>query len=362
MRLLISGYFGFGNIGDEAILAATVEQLRMQRPGDELVVLSVNPSRTQAQYDVIAAPRWSLSAIWRQLRAADLLICGGGGLIQDTTSFLSPLYYLGVLALARAAKTPYMIFAQGIGPLRRRLMWRLTASATAQAQAVTVRDEQSAQLLRYGLGVAEPPAQVTADPALLLSPGSAERTEELLASCGVSAETPLIGISLRSWPQLEIEEAVAGLIHYLRDEIGAQVLLIPFQSGEDTSLAWRVAGAGGSAVAILEGITEPRDLLGVISSLDLLVSMRLHGLIFAASTAVPAVGIAYDPKVDYFAQTAEQIVVKPDEVSSQRLIQAVDELWTTSRSDSAHRQQLASRLRRRAERNFEILDEVLAGL
>ncbi len=123
------------------------------------------------------------------------------------------------------------------------------------------------------------------------------------------------------------------------------MLLIPFQSGEDMSLAWRVAGAGGSAVAILEGIPEPRDLLGVISSLDLLVSMRLHGLIFAAATAVPALGIAYDPKVDYFAQTAEQIVVKPDEVSSQHLIQAVDGLWATCRSDSAHRQQLASRLR-----------------
>ena len=362
MRLLISGYFGFGNIGDEAILAATVEQLRIRRPGDELVVLSASPWRTEAQYGVTAASRSSPLAVWRELRAADLLICGGGGLIQDTTSLLSPLYYLGVLALARVAKTPYMIFAHGLGPLQRRLICRLAASVVTRAQAVTLRDEQSAQLLRYGLGVTEPQVHVTADLALLLSPCPAGRAAELLVNCGVSAEGPLVGISVRSWPQMGIEEAVAGLIHYLHDEIEAQVLLIPFQSVKDMSVAWRLASDAGGPVAILEGISDPRDFLGVISSLDLLVSMRLHGLIFAASTAVSALGICYDPKVDYFAQTAQQPAIKLDELSAQRLIQEVDELWATRQSGAGRRQQLTNRLRRRAERNFDILDEILEAL
>ncbi len=362
MRLLISGYYGFGNIGDEAILAAILEQLRLRRPADELVVLSGNPRRTEAQYGVVATSQWSLPTIWRQLRAADLLISGGGGLIQDTTSLLSPLYYLGVLRLARLAGTPYMIFAQGLGPLRRRIIRGLTARAFRHAAAVTLRDGQSAQFLRDELQVTIPAAQITADPTLLLSPCPRARAEQLLRNCGLSPDEAVVGISLRAWPQGQIVEAMLPLIHYLREELQSQVLLIPFQPSEDMSLAWRLAADAGGPVAMLEGVTAPREFLGVISSLDLLVSMRLHGLIFAAATAVPALGISYDPKVEHFAQTAQQPVVGLDELSADRLIQTVDDLWATRQQDIVHREQVAARLCEAATRNFDILAELLEAL
>lgn len=378
MRLLISGYYGFGNIGDEAILAAILDQVRTsasslskgegaggeaaRNTAAEIVVLSGNPQHTRAQYGVCAVPRWSLTTMWRQLRAADLLISGGGGLIQDTTSALSPLYYLGVLALARRAGTPYMIFAQGLGPLRRRLLRRLTASAFRATAAITLRDELSAQFLADELGVARPPAQVTADPALLLSPCPTQRTEQLLRNCGLSAEAPVVGLSLRVWPQGGLVEAVLPLIRHLHEELQTQVLLIPFQPSEDATVARQLAADSGGCAAMLDGVTDPREFLGVTSSLDLLISMRLHGLIFAATAAVPALGIAYDPKVAQFARTAHQPTINLDELSTERLIQAVDDLWATRHQYATERQQAAAELREAAARNFDILAELVDSI
>ena len=359
MRLLISGYYGFGNIGDEAILAAILEQLPIRAPEAEIVVLSGNPRRTQAEHDVQAVSRRSPATVWRELRRADLLISGGGGLIQDTTSALSPLYYLGVLNLARLVHTPYMIFAQGLGPLRRRLSQRLTAWACGQAAAVTVRDEPSAAMLRNELALPAVPVHVTADPALLLSPCDSERTEQLLRNCGISAGQPAVGVSLRPWPQGRFVAAMPPLVRHLRESLGVQVLLIPFQSPEDLDLARRLAADCGGQTAVLDGVTDPREFLGVISSLDLLVSMRLHALILAAAGAVPALALSYDPKVQHFAQTANQPAINLAEVSAALLIERVNDLWTTREQKSDKRRQVAIKLRNAAQRNFEVLAELI---
>lgn len=171
-----------------------------------------------------------------------------------------------------------------------------------------------------------------------------------------------MGLSLRAWTQGEIVEAALPLIQHLREEIESQVLLIPFQPSEDISLAWRLAANSGGQVAILDGVTDPREFLGVISSLDLLVSMRLHGLIFAAAAAVPALGISYDPKVAHFAQTAQQPTVSLDELSSPRLIQQLNQLWATREQQIARREQAAARLHQAAARNFDVLAELIEDL
>lgn len=362
MRLLISGYYGFGNIGDEAILAAILEQLATRTPATQIVILSGNPRRTRSQYGVPAVSRWSLPSVWRQLRAADLLISGGGGLIQDTTSIASPFYYLGLLRLARLARTPSMIFAQGVGPLRRRLVRRLTAAAFRHAAAITLRDEPSAALLRDELTLSDPPIHVTADPALLLSPCASGRTEQLLRNCGILVGEPLVGICLRTWPQSDFVPAILPLIRHLCESLRTQVLLIPFQPPGDVALARRLATDSDAQVAILDGVNDPREFLGVISSLDLLVSMRLHGLIFAAATAGPALGLCYDPKVEHFACTAEQPVIKLADLSAERLIREVEDLWTQRHQYAGQRRRAALQLAAGAELNFELLTELLEGL
>ncbi len=117
MRIAISGYYGSRNAGDEAVLGATVHELRRRLPDVEPVVLSADPAGTREEHDVEAAPRWPLSSVRRTIRAADLLLSGGGSLFQDATSSRSLAYYLLTLHAARAAGVPYVIHAQGLGPL-----------------------------------------------------------------------------------------------------------------------------------------------------------------------------------------------------------------------------------------------------
>ncbi len=360
MRLVISGYYGYGNIGDEAILAALITELRRRHPEAELTVLSSAPEATSAQYEVEAVSRWSLPAIWRALRGADLLISGGGGLIQDTTSTMSPLYYLGILRLARLTGTPYMIFAQGLGPLRCTLTRWATARCFRRAAAITVRDEQSAHLLA-DLGVTSPPAAVTADPALLLEPCAPEHARELLATYALAADRPLIGVSLRSWPQAELVTPAAALIRHLRESLAAQVLLIPFQPEQDLALAWRLASEAGGQVAILDQPISPLELLGIITQLGLLVSMRLHGLIFAAARQVPALALGYDPKVAAFAARAGQPLIELPGLSTDSLAREASRLWETRAERASQRQEAAQRLRQAAAVNFDILANLLAG-
>ena len=165
--ILLSGYYGYNNIGDEAVLGGILAGLREELPEFTPVVLSGDPESTRRMHDVAAIPRMKLGAITAALQEAALFISGGGSLLQDVTSKRSPLYYLGVLWLAHRAGVPAMVLAQGLGPLNHPLNRLLARRILDGTRAITVRDAVSAEFLA-GLGVSKPPIEVTADPSFLL--------------------------------------------------------------------------------------------------------------------------------------------------------------------------------------------------
>ncbi|MDD2498401.1 MAG: polysaccharide pyruvyl transferase family protein, partial [Desulfitobacteriaceae bacterium] len=118
-KVLISGYYGFNNIGDEAVLASMIQALDDVSPQVQITVLSDNPERTEKQYRVRAINRWSKKEISNGLKECDLFISGGGSLLQDVTGPKSILYYLELIRLAVWYKKPVMFYAQGIGPVQR---------------------------------------------------------------------------------------------------------------------------------------------------------------------------------------------------------------------------------------------------
>ncbi len=297
MRVLIAGYYGFGNIGDEAILAAIIQQLRALPDPPEIEVLSAAPDHTAATYEVLTADRWRLSSVAAAIRRCDLLVQGGGGLIQDATSRLSPAYYLGLLALARARRRPYVIFAQGLGPLRSRLWQRLTVGAFARARAVILRDAASADLLRRWGFRGE--ITVAADPALLLRPAQAADLAHWLSQCAA----PLDRFTVLVPRAIEGYEPVLTRAAALLAQSGPLAVL-PFQAS-DEPLCRRLTASlpAGARAFALPTPPDPAIAAALVARAQAVVTMRFHALVFAAAARRPALALAHDPKLEIFAQT-----------------------------------------------------------
>ena len=77
VRIVLSGYYGFDNVGDDAILYAIIHSLKEYDPQVEIVVLSQNPKKTEEMYHVDSVKRWSIKEITKALKNADCLISGG---------------------------------------------------------------------------------------------------------------------------------------------------------------------------------------------------------------------------------------------------------------------------------------------
>ena len=298
LRTVISGYYGYDNLGDDAILLAISRQLSgFQRPV-RLTVLSRDPGRTAARFGVKAVPRFSPLSVFSALRKSDLLISGGGSLLQDRTSTRSLRYYLAVIHLARLLKKPVILLSNGIGPLDSPGSRKLVRRCVSKCELVTLRDEDSKALLRE-IGVEREDLIVTADPAFSLraKPGG----REILDSLGVPADRPLVGVSVRKVAGRAGDPgAFASLCDRITRETGSAVVFLAMQEPSDReySDAIRQRMAEASWTVSIPG--DPEAMLGVISCMGAVVSMRLHTIIFAAEQRVPVVGCVYDPKVDAF--------------------------------------------------------------
>jgi polysaccharide pyruvyl transferase CsaB len=195
---LVSGYYGDNNAGDEAILAGIIRSIRGLDPEATFTVISLKAARTRAIHGVKAVSRNDFQNTWRAIGRADLLISGGGSLLQDVTSTKSLVYYLGIMTMGRLQRTPVMVYAQGIGPITRPVGRLAVPRVFSGVAMITVRDKESAETLNQ-LGAIRPAVTVTADAALALGPSDPEWGATLLRDVGVSTDRPILGVSVRPW-------------------------------------------------------------------------------------------------------------------------------------------------------------------
>jgi len=297
--IVISGYYGFGNAGDEAILAGLVSGLRLRLGDYPLTVLSINPPATAQRYRVQVVPRQSVPAVAAALRQSRLLLSGGGGLFQDATGWQTPAYYGGVIALARMLCRPALALGQGIGPLRSHLGRSCCRFALRRCALVDVRDEESVALLR-SLGVQ---AELGADLAYLLPLPTPEQVAAAWEQVGGRPQGPLVGVSLRPLPGQADAGRVVGPVSEALNRFcaaGARPVLIPFQLDRDLPVLEQLAAALEAPALLLRAELAPRELFALLGGLRGMVGMRLHSLLLAARWGMVPVGISYDPKVDAY--------------------------------------------------------------
>jgi len=306
-KIMISGYYGFNNTGDEAILKSMVGAFKEKIPQIKITVLSQSPLQTSQTYQVKAINRLHLIDIMRCLRDTNLFISGGGGLLQDSTGKgWSILYYLGLILAAKTVKVPVMIYAQGIGPVNKQINKKLIKWILNKVDLITVRDKPSKELLE-NLGVVKPSIYVNSDPVFLLKKKNINNIIDrhpLIQQLINSDNRPLIGVSVREYKGngLDSKSIFAQAADYLVENYQAKIIFLPFKFDEDVYSSEEILSLMKNKAEVLKIKLEPEELLSVLSRLSLLVGVRLHSIIFSSIANIPFVAFNYDPKVKYFVE------------------------------------------------------------
>ncbi len=313
--IIISGYFGFGNCGDEAILMAMIQQLSQIVSKENIVVLSQNPKKTKMLYGVNSVFRLNPFLIFRQMKKCAVFISGGGGLLQDVSGKgLSIIYYLSLILLARLFKIPNVIYGQGIGPIRREINRKILRLTLSKTNLIIVRDEQS-QLLLQQIGIEKESVLVYADPSFLLKKeqlsSEIEKYYFLGPRYGKSINKMTIGVIIRNCKEIEQDYnqkvlQLAKVADHLITKYQSRLIFIPFQIDNDLTLLNDVIKQmKNSSVDCLEREINPAQMLSFFSELSLTIGMRFHAILFSTINNNPFIAIDYDPKVRNYVNSLE---------------------------------------------------------
>ena len=348
---LICGAYGKGNRGDNAILSAIIGQLEHIDPDLPITVLSRDPKETRNCASVPAVYTFRSPKIRRILKKTNLYISGGGTLMQDATSTRSLLYYLYSIRQAKKAGCKVMLYGCGIGPIHKAPNRRRTAKVLNRyADMICVRDHYSLEFLKK-LGVTKPEIHLTADPALLIS------AEDInyLHRCGLDPKVSYALFSLRPWDGYR-EEDLAKAAEYVYSTHGLTPILYCMEPGRDLAVAKSLSGRLTCPHKILEAGENGDQIVCLVKRMSLVVSMRLHTLIFAAGQGIPLIGLVYDPKVSGFLDDlGQKRYLFLSETSGNNLIDLIDEAL----NDQTSLEENVARLQKLAEKNETFAAQLL---
>lgn len=311
-KIVLSGYYGFDNIGDEAVLYSIISVLRKEIKDIEITVLSNNPDKTKALYGVNSINRWDMKAVVKTIKESDMLISGGGSLLQDVTSGKTVPYYLAIVKIAQFYKKKVVFYSQGIGPVNKAYSRWMIKKVVNKVDGIFVRDSASKKLLEE-IGVKKTIGEAL-DPVLGI-----ELPEEKEAS----KSDKVVGIYIRPWKDEAHDKnlkdsLVPGLIYLL--EKGYKLCFIPMHYEQDLEIAKEIAKEVKEVaktnekidkenleanIKVVDKMLSIKEVLVYTASFDLVIGMRLHSLIMAAASKVPVMALSYDPKVTEFMKEIE---------------------------------------------------------
>jgi polysaccharide pyruvyl transferase CsaB len=307
-RILVLGYYGFGNFGDELILSAVQDELASVNCE---AVFAVN---RPGQYSSPVCPRHTLvdrhdlRAMRAAIRACDHVMLGGGGLIQDVTSWRSSLYYLGIPLVASLCKKGAISYAQGIGPVRRRWIRRLVRTVFGRMILIDVRDDASRDLL-LGCGIRTQAISVSSDAGL--SYLVAQREASVVSPHGESRIVACVNARF-GWTS----EETASFLDCLGSQSSARLDLVVLFPSADLAFTRAVRDRLLTPSELIVS-PEPLPLLDLCSSATLTVAGRYHMAVAAIAARSPVVALAYDRKVSQLAESCGFSAIKPGDSPQQ---------------------------------------------
>ncbi|MBC5748962.1 polysaccharide pyruvyl transferase CsaB [Dysosmobacter sp. NSJ-60] len=305
--VVICGAYGRGNAGDDAILEAILQEMALIDPDMPATVLSKEPKSTRLAYRVRSVSRTNMFAWHSAMRHAKLYINGGGSLIQDVTSRRSLWFYLLNIAVAKRCGCKVQMYGCGIGPVTRENHRRLAARVLNRyVDVITLREPDSREELR-AMGVTKPEILLTADPALTLRKAEDDQIDSVLLRAGIPPQGRYLCFALRQWRGFEEKAPLFGAAaRYAYKTYGLIPVFTAVEKHLDPAAARLAAQGLDIPHYFLDDAGGAGTIIGALSRMEAVVSMRLHALIFAAGQGIPLAGVVYDPKVSAFLRYTGQ--------------------------------------------------------
>ncbi len=326
-NVLVLGYHGYENCGDDAILISIKNTLERIGENINIVVLSNKPKHTKKVYGVNAVYRFNPLSILNAVGKCDVLLCGGGTLLQDGTSTRSIRYYLGVLSIAKMLGKKVILYSNGIGPIDKKANRDLTAKVINKVDTITFREQSSKSYLE-SIGVEKPKMLVTADPAFGLPFLDKNDYKYIFEQNDIPAEKDMLGVSLRKWKNKEyFIEQIARICDEIIENKNMNVVFLNMQFEHDKKISELVMSKMKNKAYMINQNLRPLEVLGVTANFKTMISMRLHGIIFAGKQRVPVCGLIYDPKVDYYLNVLDMPSIgNIDEIDEKKAITIISDI------------------------------------
>lgn len=336
-KIVLCGYYGFGNSGDDLLLESISGGLRRNIPDAEIKVMSNAPRRTGKFFGIRCINRYHPLTVLYHILRADLFISGGGTLLSDSTSDRSLLYYTALISLAKRLGTKVMVYGSGIGPVTSDKSRKRVLKALRKCDAISVREESSLiEIREYESRIADGQpsvlgkVKITADPAFLAElPCDPAWDENVAARSGVIKGEKYFALALRPWKACkeDFEDEIVKFCKVIHER-GYSPLIIPMQKNYDENLAGRLYERiretdGNTALAVLH---SPSDAAILFRFCDFAVGMRLHSLIYAALAGKPAICLSYEPKTDAISDQLGFPYVEAAKFSAENALPLTEEL------------------------------------
>lgn len=283
-KVVVSGYYGFDNFGDEAVLEVLLSNIK----DFDVTVFSSNPVNTSKIFGVKSVRSFNIFEVIKKLFETDILISGGGSLLQDVTSLKSLVYYLFVIYTALLLHKKVIIFAQGIGPIKNGFLKLLTFFALKKCEYISVRDEKSLNiLLKENI-----PAKRVCDPVWNFDFPILPKEHNSL------------GIQLRYVKETNekfLDDLAKAVIKNFND---FKIYLIPLQPSDNKTLEIfeeKLKQSGKTDIVKIEYNNSSREFAQIPGQLEYFIAMRFHACLGAIKSATNVLPIIYDPKVETLA-------------------------------------------------------------
>ncbi len=345
-NFLISGYYGYKNSGDDALLASVVKDILEINPENKINILTKKDS-TYDFKDTTYTDRFSFFKLIKAIKKTDVLIMGGGSLLQDKTSNRSLYYYLSLMFFANLFKKKVYLYANGIGPITKSLNIWLTKKILNKTYVMTLRDKDSFDFIKK-IGVTKPEILVTADSVFSLE-------ADFVVTKNVEKKVAFV---IRNWDNAaKFSIELAKFADYLITEHHLEITFVPLKLNDDETIAERIIGLMQNTAEMIV-LDNERALIEYFSTCYFTVCMRFHGLIYSSLASSIAIGLSYDKKVSSVCNSLNLAFLETEQITSDALISISNNIIKNYDTKKAELVKNTTQLKEKAKINKEILKKL----